>query len=89
MIIEGECDHNDFAANIENLPRIRPITLNYLELQTVIYMFSDINLIDPYVSNNNHMSSIPYFNLVSFQDICKYVLFKYVKVEKFLNENLM
>ena len=76
-----------FLADPKKLPKVKAVHLNLLEFQTIIFMLSDLSIVDPFLSNLNNFSSIPFSGLTTFEDICKIVLFKYIKVDKYSSEN--
>ena len=81
--ISAECDKSKFMANPASLPKVKPANFSMLEIQTLIFMFKDLNICDPCISDLNTLSSTPFNSLTSFEEICRVVLFKYIKIEKY------
>lgn len=63
------------------------VTLSFLELQTVLYMMSNLNTIDPCSRHPEHFGSVPFYHLDTFEDLCRYVLFSFVEIQHGENNN--
>ena len=57
------------------------VELSFLELQTILYMLSDINSIDPGQCIRNLTGSVPFYHLDRFEDLCEIILFKYIDIQ--------
>jgi len=61
--------------------RFQAQEFSMLDLQTIMYMFEGLSLIDPgFVPRR--ASSLPFYLIDSFQDLCQFVLFHYVQTSK-------
>jgi len=52
--------------------------ISLYELQNLLFAFSSLACIDPGTSDKKFFSSIPFYHLETFEDLCQHVLFPYV-----------
>lgn len=64
--IKAEVDKNTLNQTREVDSVTPDIELNFLELQTILYMFSDINSCDPSPALHHLIGSIPYYHIDRF-----------------------
>lgn len=83
--LHAECDQNHLKNGLGQQSSTKKVDLSFLEMQTILYMFSDINSVEPGSCVKKLASSVPLFHVDSFEDLCEIVLFKYVEV--FTNED--
>lgn len=82
--IKAEVDKNMLPANKDVESVTQEVELSFLELQTILYMFSDVSSCDPSPGLHYLIGSIPFYHIDKFSDLCEILLFKYVDV--FLTE---
>lgn len=83
VYMQAEMDQNQTQKTNEHVTQ--QVELSFLELQTVLYMFSDIQSVDPNPCCQEMFCSVPFYQLDTFQEFCQILLFKYVEV--FLGED--
>jgi len=64
----------------EQLKVSTKVDMSLTELQTILHMVSDLSHVDPGVINVKSASSMPFFFINSFEELCEQVLFNYVYI---------
>lgn len=80
VYLQAEVDQNQIQLSKGYEPVTPQVEISFLELQTVLYMFSDISSVDPNPCVRDCFSSVPFYQLDNFQSFCEVLLFKYVEV---------
>jgi len=44
-------------------------------------MLCDLSSVDPGISSVKHCTSVPFYSIETFEDLCSLVLFKYIEVQ--------
>lgn len=78
--IKADIDKNQLPSNVDVESVTPEVELSFLELQTILYMFNDINSCDPSPILSQAISSIPFYHIDRFEDLCEILLFKYIDI---------